>query len=146
MVYSTIQFLAVVFLAVICSQAMMFSQGELPALVVLIPALWLVSQLRSTGVVFVVTMLIYGLTLSHQRSTLCWVMDASSIVDGGIFSSQHVMGDRHYGINYPNATGGYHLNPISWSLGRHSSRYCRSNSVCNIDIMVFAPLETLQVS
>ncbi|MDN2481678.1 hypothetical protein ACPV5L_14220 [Vibrio astriarenae] len=70
MVYSTIQFLATVILAVICSQAMMFSQGELPALVVLIPALWLVSQLRSTGVLFVITMLVYGLTLSHQPVAL----------------------------------------------------------------------------
>ncbi|MGL6261676.1 hypothetical protein [Vibrio sp. WXL103] len=70
MVYATIQFLATVFLAIICSQAMMFSQGELPALVVIIPALWLASRLRFAGIWFVVTMVIYGFTLSHQPVSL----------------------------------------------------------------------------
>lgn len=77
MVLSTIQFLVTTLLAVVCARAISVSEGDIPVLALLIPALWVLPQGGVVGLVLIAAMTTYGLTLPHQPITLSvslWIL------------------------------------------------------------------------
>lgn len=70
MIYSTFQFFITTLLAVVCARAMSLSEGELPVLALMIPALWLLPQGGVAGVVLLGAMMAFGATLSIQPIAL----------------------------------------------------------------------------
>ncbi|NVD06977.1 hypothetical protein FCU94_08635 [Vibrio sp. JPW-9-11-11] len=77
MIFSTFQFVITTLLAVVCARAMSLSDGEIPVLALIIPALWILPQGGLRGLVLLAAMTGYGLTLSHQPFTLSvslWIL------------------------------------------------------------------------
>ncbi len=70
MIFSTIQFFIAALLAVVCARAMSLSEGELPVLALMVPALWLLPQGGFAGLVLLGAMMAYGATLSVQPIAL----------------------------------------------------------------------------
>ncbi|EDP57180.1 hypothetical protein [Vibrio sp. AND4] len=66
MVFSLLQFLTAIFLAVVCALAISLSEGDIPVLALMIPALWVLPQDRFAGLVLLGAMTVYGVTLSAQ--------------------------------------------------------------------------------
>ncbi|WP_205741955.1 hypothetical protein, partial [Halomonas marinisediminis] len=53
------------------------SEGDIPLVAVLVPALWLIQKRSVASVVFFISVLAYGLTLPHQPITLSvsvWIL------------------------------------------------------------------------
>ncbi|MEH0761341.1 hypothetical protein H4F20_16775 [Vibrio sp. 16] len=77
MVFSTFQFLITTLLAIVCARAISLSEGDIPVLALLIPALWILPQGGVSGLVLMAAMTTYGLTLPHQPIALSvsvWVL------------------------------------------------------------------------
>lgn len=77
MVFSTFQFVVTTFLAVVCARAIGISDGNIPVLALIIPALWIFPQGGIVGLVLMGAMTVYGLTLPHQPIALSisqWVL------------------------------------------------------------------------
>ncbi|MDC5809782.1 hypothetical protein OPW07_08605 [Vibrio europaeus] len=77
MVFSTFQFLVTTLLAVVCARAISISEGDIPVLALVIPALWIFPQGGLVGLVLMAAMTTYGLTLPYQPITLSvslWVL------------------------------------------------------------------------
>lgn len=77
MVFSTFQFLLTTLLAVVCARAISLSEGDIPVLALLIPALWILPQGGVVGLILMAAMTAYGLTLPHQPIALsvsAWVL------------------------------------------------------------------------
>ncbi|CAM2801423.1 hypothetical protein [Vibrio mytili] len=70
MILSTVQFIVTTLLAVVCARVMSLSEGELPVLVLMVPALWVLPQGGVAGVVLLGAMMAFGATLSTQPITL----------------------------------------------------------------------------
>ncbi|ELB2070215.1 hypothetical protein [Vibrio parahaemolyticus] len=70
MIFSTLQFFITTFLAVVCARAMSLSEGEIPVLALMIPALWLLPQGGLAGLVLLSAMMVFGATLSMQPIAL----------------------------------------------------------------------------
>ncbi|WP_025536914.1 VP0952 family biofilm-associated protein, partial [Vibrio parahaemolyticus] len=70
MIFSTLQFFITTFLAVVCARAMSLSEGEIPVLALMIPALWLLPQGGLAGLVLLGAMMVFGATLSMQPIAL----------------------------------------------------------------------------
>ncbi len=77
MVFSTFQFLVTTLLAVVCARAISLSEGDIPILALLIPALWVLPQGGVKGLILMAAMVTYGLTLPYQPIALSvsvWVL------------------------------------------------------------------------
>lgn len=77
MVFSTFQFLVTTLLAVVCARSISLSEGDIPVLALIIPALWIFPQGGVAGLALMAAMTTYGLTLPHQPFTLSvslWVL------------------------------------------------------------------------
>tara|TARA_Y100001956_G_scaffold79910_1_gene94131 strand:- start:2405 stop:3145 length:741 start_codon:yes stop_codon:yes gene_type:complete len=77
MVFSTFQFLVTTLLAVVCARAISLSEGDIPVLALLIPALWILPQGGVAGLILMAAMTTYGLTLPYQPIALSvsvWVL------------------------------------------------------------------------
>ncbi|WP_375750543.1 hypothetical protein [Vibrio sp. HN007] len=77
MVMSVIRFLTILALTVVCTYSLNMAQGEVPMIALLIPALWIYPQSGINGVLLLIAMSIYGLTLSHQPLALSissWIL------------------------------------------------------------------------
>ncbi|CAH8204001.1 hypothetical protein [Vibrio aestuarianus] len=77
MLFSTFQFLITTALAVVCARAIGLSDGDIPVLAVVIPALWILPQGGVAGLVLLAAMTTYGFTLSSQPIALSvsiWVL------------------------------------------------------------------------
>ncbi|OLQ94334.1 hypothetical protein BIY21_00610 [Vibrio ponticus] len=77
MLFSTLQFFIAALLAVVCARVLGVSEGEIPLVAVLVPALWLIQKRSFASAVFFVSVLAYGLTLPHQPITLSvsvWIL------------------------------------------------------------------------
>ena len=77
MVFSTFQFLVTTLLAVVCARAISLSDGDIPVLAMVIPALWILPQGGVAGLALLASMTVYGLTLPMQPITLsvsAWVL------------------------------------------------------------------------
>ncbi|MBW3694562.1 hypothetical protein EK599_02585 [Vibrio sp. T187] len=77
MVFSTFQFLITTLLAVVCARAISLSEGDIPVLALVIPALWILPQGGIAGLALLAAMTVYGLTLPLQPITLSvsvWVL------------------------------------------------------------------------
>ncbi|WP_394247399.1 hypothetical protein [Vibrio profundi] len=77
MVFSTFQFLITTLLAVVCARAISLSEGDIPVLALVIPALWILPQGGIAGLSLLAAMTVYGLTLPLQPITLsvsAWVL------------------------------------------------------------------------
>mgnify|MGYP000692494514 FL=1 len=77
MVFSTFQFLITTLLAVVCARAISLSDGDIPVLAMVIPALWILPQGGIAGLALLASMTAYGLTLPLQPITLSvsvWVL------------------------------------------------------------------------
>ncbi|MFA0708904.1 hypothetical protein AB4653_24685, partial [Vibrio sp. 10N.222.48.A3] len=70
MVFSTFQFLITTLLAVVCARAISLSEGDIPVLAMVIPALWILPQGGIAGLALLAAMTTYGLTLPLQPITL----------------------------------------------------------------------------
>ncbi len=70
MIFATIQFFIATLLAVVCVRAMSLSEGELPVLALMIPALWLLPEGGFAGLVLLGAMMAFGATLSVQPIAL----------------------------------------------------------------------------
>ncbi|MGR5133483.1 hypothetical protein [Vibrio alfacsensis] len=70
MIFSTLQFLITTLLAVVCTRAISLSEGDIPVLALMIPALWILPQGGLAGLMLLGAMTIYGLTLSIQPIAL----------------------------------------------------------------------------
>ncbi|MDN3613355.1 MAG: hypothetical protein ACPG5L_05870 [Vibrio gallaecicus] len=77
MVFTTFQFLITTLLAVVCARAISLSDGDIPVLAMVIPALWILPQGGIAGLALLASMTAYGLTLPLQPITLSvsvWVL------------------------------------------------------------------------
>ncbi|MFB9216892.1 VP0952 family biofilm-associated protein [Vibrio sinaloensis] len=77
MIFSTFQFLVTTLLAVVCARAISLSEGDIPVLALVIPALWILPQGGFVGLVLMAAMTTYGLTLPYQPIALSvsvWVL------------------------------------------------------------------------
>ncbi|GAB7219653.1 VP0952 family biofilm-associated protein [Vibrio comitans] len=77
MVFSTVQFFITTLLAIICAQSIDVSQGNVPILALAIPALWIISRSRASGIFLLVGLCLYGFTLSYQPTALSvsmWIL------------------------------------------------------------------------
>ncbi len=77
MLFATCQFFAALLLAVIGARALGLSEGDIPLIAVLIPAIWLVQQRSFAYAVFFISVFIYGMTLAHQHVALSvsiWIL------------------------------------------------------------------------
>ncbi|MFM2590402.1 hypothetical protein [Vibrio sp. TBV020] len=77
MLFSTFQFLVTTLLAVVCARAISLSEGDIPVLALIIPALWILPQGGIVGLILMAAMTVYGLTLPYQPITLSvslWVL------------------------------------------------------------------------
>ncbi|WP_159651854.1 hypothetical protein [Vibrio atypicus] len=77
MVFSTFQFIITTLLAVVCARAISLSEGDIPVLALLIPALWILPQGGVVGLILMAAMTTYGLTLPYQPIALSvsvWVL------------------------------------------------------------------------
>ncbi|YCO02812.1 VP0952 family biofilm-associated protein [Vibrio sp. VNB-15] len=70
MIFSTLQFLVTILLAVVCARAISLSEGDIPVIALMIPALWILPQGGFAGLVLLGAMTVYGLTLSMQPIAL----------------------------------------------------------------------------
>ena len=70
MIFSTLQFLVTTLLAVVCARAISLSEGDIPVLALMIPALWILPQGGIAGLILLGAMTVYGLTLSMQPIAL----------------------------------------------------------------------------
>lgn len=70
MLFSTFQFLITTVLAAVCARAFSLSGGDIPLLTLIIPALWLLPQGGFAGLVLLVLLTIYGVTLPYQPIAL----------------------------------------------------------------------------
>ncbi|MGF1721400.1 hypothetical protein L4D20_15280 [Vibrio kyushuensis] len=70
MIFSTFQFLITTLLAAVCARALSLSDGEVPLIALVIPALWILPQGGVAGLVLLTAMTSYGLTLSSQPFAL----------------------------------------------------------------------------
>ncbi|ANO32462.1 hypothetical protein AB4343_17225 [Vibrio breoganii] len=77
MMFSTVQFFITTLLAIICAQSIDVSQGNVPVLALAIPALWIISRSRASGIFLLVGLCLYGFTLSYQPTALSvsmWIL------------------------------------------------------------------------
>lgn len=70
MIFSTLQFLITTLLAVVCTRAIGLSEGDIPVLALMIPALWILPQGGLAGLMLLGAMTVFGLTLSIQPIAL----------------------------------------------------------------------------
>ncbi|GLR05211.1 hypothetical protein GCM10007906_27990 [Vibrio hyugaensis] len=70
MIFSTLQFLVTTILAVVCARAISLSEGDIPVIALMIPALWILPQGGFAGLVLLGAMTVYGVTLSMQPIAL----------------------------------------------------------------------------
>ncbi|MGR5446153.1 hypothetical protein [Vibrio jasicida] len=70
MIFSTLQFLVTTLLAVVCARAISLSEGDIPVIALMIPALWILPQGGFAGLVLLGAMTAYGVTLSMQPIAL----------------------------------------------------------------------------
>lgn len=77
MVLSIFQFMITMILAMVCGQTIGLSANELPFITLIIPALWIFPRNGVAGIVLLVAMAIYGMTLAYQPASLSvsmWVL------------------------------------------------------------------------
>ncbi|WP_117233306.1 hypothetical protein [Vibrio maerlii] len=77
MVFSTLQFIITTILAVVCARAISLSEGDIPVLALIIPALWIFPQGGVSGLILLASLTVFGLTLPLQPITLSvavWVI------------------------------------------------------------------------
>ncbi|MGD8172198.1 hypothetical protein ACQEXU_11100 [Vibrio sp. TRT 21S02] len=77
MVFSTLQFVITTLLAIVCARAFSLSQGDIPVLAMVIPALWMLPYGGIKGLVLLAAMTLYGLTLPYQPiplSVSVWIL------------------------------------------------------------------------
>ncbi len=67
---TTIQFLVTGLLAIGCAHSLSMSQGDVPALALVVPALWLMPKTHYSGVTLLGALGVYALTLEHQPVAL----------------------------------------------------------------------------
>ncbi|MCK6262714.1 hypothetical protein KP803_05430 [Vibrio sp. ZSDE26] len=70
MIFSTFQFLITTLLAAVCARALSISDGEVPLIALVIPALWILPQGGVAGLTLLGAMTAYGMTLSSQPFSL----------------------------------------------------------------------------
>ncbi|MGF1908299.1 hypothetical protein L4C38_02535 [Vibrio kasasachensis] len=70
MLFSTIQFFIATLLAVLCARLLGVSEGDIPLVAFIVPALWLIKKLSFASAVFFISILAYGQTLPYQPIAL----------------------------------------------------------------------------
>ncbi|MGR5179037.1 hypothetical protein ACPV4B_21260 [Vibrio parahaemolyticus] len=77
MVFSVFQFIITTLLAVVCARAISVTEGDIPVLAMMIPALWILPQGGVAGLMLLASMVVYGLTLPMQSiamSVAVWIL------------------------------------------------------------------------
>lgn len=77
MLLSTFQFITTILLAMVCARALGLSGGDMPFIAFIIPALWLLSRSGFSGVILLLGVLGYALTIPYQPASLSvsmWVI------------------------------------------------------------------------
>ncbi|GAL29979.1 hypothetical protein JCM19239_7848 [Vibrio variabilis] len=77
MVFSVFQFIITSLLAMICARTIGVTEGDIPVLAVMIPALWILPQGGVAGLMLLASMVVYGLTLPLQSiamSVAVWIL------------------------------------------------------------------------
>ena len=67
--YSILHFLIAIILAIICARTLGLSNHDIPLIAMIIPALWLLPRQGASGVILLLSMGAYGVTLSEQPTT-----------------------------------------------------------------------------
>lgn len=70
MLLSTFQFITTIVLAMVCARALGLSEGDLPFIAFIIPALWMLSRSGCSGVILLIGVLAYALTIPYQPASL----------------------------------------------------------------------------
>ncbi|WP_165311814.1 hypothetical protein [Vibrio ziniensis] len=94
MLFSTFLFIITMVLAVICAQAIGVSNGELPLITLMIPALWMLPKGGISRFTLLVTLLVYGFTLSSQPAALSicmWMLFPICMVAFSRYSNRRVV-------------------------------------------------------
>lgn len=88
MILSALQFLIAILFSIVAAYVAGLSEGDIPIIAFLIPALWLLPKSGFSSVVMLLAMGIFGLTLPLQPSGVVYQsVGAYSAVDGGVFST-----------------------------------------------------------
>ncbi|MFB9134685.1 hypothetical protein [Vibrio olivae] len=74
MLLSTFQFIVTALLAIACARSFSLSEGEVPLLALMIPALWLLPKAKVSGFALLGAMGVFALTLPDQPVTLSVVV------------------------------------------------------------------------
>ncbi|MCE7659998.1 VP0952 family biofilm-associated protein [Vibrio fluvialis] len=77
MVFSAFQFVITTLLVMVCARALGLSEGDVPFITFVIPALWILPRGGITGFVLLAGMDAYGITLPYQPASLSvsmWVL------------------------------------------------------------------------
>ncbi|SJL83423.1 hypothetical protein [Vibrio palustris] len=75
--YSILHFLIAIILAIICARTLGLSNHDIPLIAMIIPALWLLPRQGASGVILLLSMGAYGVTLSEQPAYISisvWVL------------------------------------------------------------------------
>ncbi len=70
MIITTIQFVVATLLAIACARSLNMSQGDVPLLAMVIPALWVLPKAKAAGFTLLGVMIVFALTLPHQPISL----------------------------------------------------------------------------
>ncbi|MBD1556466.1 hypothetical protein HC752_05915 [Vibrio sp. S9_S30] len=77
MVFSLLQFVVTTLLAIVCARALSLSGGDIPVLALVIPALWILPQGGTAGLILLGSLAVYGFTLPLQpiaMSLSVWIL------------------------------------------------------------------------
>lgn len=77
MVFSVFQFIITSLLVVVCARTISVTEGDIPVLAMMIPALWILPQGGIAGLMLLASMVAYGLTLPIQSiamSVAVWIL------------------------------------------------------------------------
>ncbi|MGF1778029.1 hypothetical protein [Vibrio nomapromontoriensis] len=77
MVFSVFQFIITSVLAMVCARAISVTEGDIPVLALMIPALWVLPQGGVAGLALLAAMVVYGITLPMQTiamSIAVWIL------------------------------------------------------------------------
>lgn len=77
MIFSILQFLMTIILAIVCARTMGLSQQEIPLIAMIIPALWILPRRGASGMILLLSMAAYGATLSEQPAYISisvWIL------------------------------------------------------------------------
>lgn len=147
MILSALQFLIAILFSIVAAYVAGLSEGDIPIIAFLIPALWLLPKSGFSSVVMLLAMGIFGLTLPLQPVALSisqWVLIPLLMV---AFSPRSNWGsDLSQCFDCTHFASRHHGNAIGGQTGRLTYGDCGADSYGDVDLVGSSRLETKSCS